>query len=98
MLCRTTADCSWLAKDLLCQKYKLTPSPSQAWFKGASASIVGKCQCGAGKVWNTDILECQKQSLSGGGGTGGMIVLYCFVGLIVLGILCAVCYYVGSKT
>ena len=90
MLCRTTADCSWLDRNLLCQDYKLDISISQAWFGGNSASIRGECQCGEGMEWNKEELQCEKLSFS-----VGLIILSCLIGLVALVILCALCCCTG---
>ena len=86
MLCRTTNDCSWLDKDLLCQDSELDITPNQTWFGGDFAKIVGKCRCGDEKVWEHDEVECE-QSWS-----VGMIVLFCLIGVVALLLICCVCY------
>ena len=92
MLCRTTNDCKWLDMNLRCQDYKLASNISRAWFGGDFDSIRGKCQCKDGVMdWDDEELECQP-SLS-----VGMIVLYCFIGVVGLVIICAACFFCGRK-
>ena len=87
MLCRTTEDCSWMDRNLLCQDYELDISPSRAWFGGDLASIRGKCQCRDGMDWDNYELQCQPSW------SVGMIVLYGIIAFVALGVLiCAVCY------
>ena len=94
MLCRTTADCSWLDRNLFCLKYNvvLNSADKAAWFGGAGATITGKCQCEDGMEWDDDDLECQAS-------VGvGMIVLYCLIGLIgFVVVTCAACYCIGKR-
>ena len=85
MMCRTSNDCSWLDRNLLCQDYELDISPSRAWFGGDFASIVGKCQCGGGLEWNNSELQCQAA-----GWSGLMIFIFCLMALVGLAGLCAV--------
>ena len=70
MSCRTTDDCSWLDRDLLCQDYEVGEY-SYEIIRGYSyeynsllqtiRTIIGgefdrrgKCQCGFGKEWDTE--------------------------------------------
>ena len=86
MLCRTTSDCSWMDRNLLCQDYELDISPSQAWFGGDLASIRGKCQCRDGMDWDNYELQCEAASWS-----GVMIFLFFLIALVGLAVLGAVC-------
>ena len=85
MMCRTTADCSWMDRNLHCEDYELDLSVSRAWFGGDFASIRGKCQCDDGMDWDNYELQCQP-SLS-----VGMTVLFCLIAFVGLGIFSAVC-------
>jgi len=59
MLCRTTADCDWLNKDLKCSSYKLSFTPNRAWFNGDSAGLIhGQCECPVGMNWNNREMTC----------------------------------------
>ena len=89
MLCRTTEDCSWLDRDLLCQEDELDISRvSPAWFGGDLASIGGECQCGDGLDWEEDLLECQEpRPLS----QIVFIVLICLFCFGILGCVIVVC-------
>ena len=78
-MCRTTEDCSWLDRDLLCQEDELDISRvSPAWFGGDLASIVGECQCGDGVDWDEGFLECEEPLSAGRIVLMVLIVLFCF--------------------
>ena len=83
MMCRTTADCNWMDRNLLCEEHELDISVSRG--------IRGRCQCRAGMEWDHNKLECQA-SLS-----VGMIVLYSAIaiGLTALAILGVVLWWRG---
>ena len=78
MMCRTTADCSWLDRSLLCQDYDLDINPSQAWFGGDSASIRGECQCEEGMEWDENLLECDEPMPAGQIVFIVLVCLFCF--------------------
>ena len=86
MLCRTTEDCSWLDRNLLCQDYEMDISPSRAWFGGDLASIRGACQCRDGMEWDNYELQCEAASWS-----GTMIFLFFLIAMVGIAILVAVC-------
>ena len=86
MMCRTTADCNWMDRYLLCEDYELDVSVSRAWFGGDFASIRGKCQCDDGMEWDNYELQCQAVSWS-----GIMIFFFFLIALVGFAILGAVC-------
>ena len=81
MLCRTTNDCSWLDKDLFCQRIVR----AEAWFGGNYSNIFGRCECREGMEWDTDELECLELEW-----TEGAIFGLCMIGLIGLALICCI--------
>ena len=66
-----------------CEDYEMSISPSRAWFGGDLASIVGKCECTDGFVWDDDDLTCETVSSTGLiiGLVISVIVLVGFIGI-----------------
>ena len=85
-LCREKSDCSWVDPSLYCQDYDLDFSPSNAWFGGDVARIVGECACPPGMVFNDSQMKCESSGY-GLSGTGLILAI-----LIPLGIaMCCCC-------
>ena len=102
MSCRTTDDCSWLDRDLLCQDYEVGEY-SYEIIRGYSyeynsllqtiRTIIGgefdrrgKCQCGFGKEWDTEDEWMEDGGLKCRWHTG-MIVLFGLIGVVGLAII-----------
>ena len=84
-LCRETSDCSWVDPRLYCQDYELDFKPSNLWFGGDVARIVGECACPRGMFFNDREMRCESSGLSG---TSLILAI-----LIPLGVaMCAPCF------
>jgi len=59
MMCRTTADCSWLDPGLMCQNREISWTISPNWFGGDYRSVIGQCQCVNAGIWDNNNLNCR---------------------------------------
>jgi len=91
-MCRNDKDCNWIDQRLYCQDYELKFQPSNLWFGGDAASIVGECACPYGMTWNDYELQCQTNFFS-----GTTLIIAIVIPLLIGLCCCCACVFLARK-
>jgi len=91
-MCRNNKDCDWVDPRLYCQDYELKFQPSNLWFGGDAAAIVGECACPHGMNWNDYELECRTNFFS-----GTSLIIVVVIALLIGLCCCCGCLFMARK-